>query len=298
MMKETNFGSCNYNKLSESFENAKKDKAFKKLVEEIGLKDEELMKHTSKLEEAAEEKNNCQGCPGLMNCKNRVLGYRYTPKNNENRLTFSFDACKYELDRLEEEATLCNYYEMPDSLKLARMKDIMLDDANRVGVIKWLKNFYDNFDQNKKGKGLYLHGSFGSGKTYLICAMLNELAKKGVSITIVYYPELLRSLKEAFSSDFSNRIDKLKKCDILFLDDVGAEAVTNWSRDEILGTILQYRMDSSLPTFFTSNLNIEELEGHLSDTKNGVDKVKARRIIERIKFLTEDMELVSKNRRN
>lgn len=70
-----------------------------------------------------------------------------------------------------------------------------------------------------------------------------------------------------------------------------------WSRDEILGTILQYRMDSKLPTFFTSNLNKEELESHLANTKNGVDIVKSKRIIERINQLTEDMELISENRR-
>ena len=56
-------------------------------------------------------------------------------------------------------------------------------------------------------------------------------------------------------------------------------------------------MDSSLPTFFTSNLTLDELETHLATTKNGVDVVKARRIIERIKQLTEELELISENRR-
>ena len=83
-----------------------------------------------------------------------------------------------------------------------------------------------------------------------------------------------------------------------FIDDIGAESVSTWSRDEILGTILQYRMENNLTTFFTSNLTIDELEANLSITKNNVDKVKARRIIERIKQLTVDIELVSKNRRN
>ena len=30
---------------------------------------------------------------------------------------------------------------------------------------------------------------------------------------------------------------------MLLLDDIGAETVTEWSRDEVLGTILQYRME-------------------------------------------------------
>ena len=56
-------------------------------------------------------------------------------------------------------------------------------------------------------------------------------------------------------------------------------------------------MEEGLPTFFTSNLTLEELEENLSLTTSGSDKVKARRIIERIKQLTKQMELVSKNRR-
>ncbi|MBR6072899.1 MAG: primosomal protein DnaI, partial [Bacilli bacterium] len=79
---------------------------------------------------------------------------------------------------------------------------------------------------------------------------------------------------------------------------IGAESVTAWSRDEVLQTILQYRMDEELPTFFTSNLTIDELERHLSETKDNIDKVKARRIIERIKQLTDDIEIISDNRRH
>lgn len=56
-------------------------------------------------------------------------------------------------------------------------------------------------------------------------------------------------------------------------------------------------MEEHLTTFFTSNLTLQELENHLSITSSGVEKVKARRIIERIKQLTIPLELVSKNRR-
>jgi primosomal protein DnaI len=145
---------------------------------------------------------------------------------------------------------------------------------------------------------LYLHGSFGCGKTYLLAALFNELSKDGYNTIICYYPEMLRGLRESFGSSFDRDMDELKTCDLLLFDDIGAESVTAWSRDEVLQTILQYRMDESLPTFFTSNLNIEELEQHLSETKDSIDKVKARRIIERIKLLTDDIEIISDNRRH
>ena len=109
----------------------------------------------------------------------------------------------------------------------------------------------------------------------------------------------MSKIKFAAISDLhGNLVSLTEPADILLIDDIGAENVTNWGRDEILGTILQYRMNSALPTFFTSNLTIEELEHHLSITKNDEDKVKARRIIERIKQLTSDLELISINRRN
>ena len=56
-------------------------------------------------------------------------------------------------------------------------------------------------------------------------------------------------------------------------------------------------MDSDLTTFFTSNFTINELETELSETNKGTDLIKARRIIERIKYLTVEDKLISKDKR-
>ena len=179
------------------------------------------------------------------------------------------------------------------------MKDIKTSDKNRFPVIKWLKTFITAYEKDKHLKGLYLNGNFGCGKTYLISAMFNELARKGTRVAIIYYPEFLRNLKESFndSEEYKSKFNYIKKVPLLLLDDIGAESVSEWSRDEVLGTILQYRMEESLPTFFTSNLTIAELEQHLAVTNREVDNVKARRIIERIKQLTEDITMISINLR-
>ena len=91
--------------------------------------------------------------------------------------------------------------------------------------------------------------------------------------------------------------EEIMTCDVLLIDDIGAENNSPWSRDEVLGTILQYRMDSDLTTFFTSNFTINELETELSETNKGTDLIKARRIIERIKYLTVEDKLISKDKR-
>ena len=176
------------------------------------------------------------------------------------------------------------------------MKNIYTDDTKRLDAIKWLTTFIKKYENNEKCKGLYLAGNFGCGKTYLVSAMFNELAKKDVKSVTVYYPEFLRELKGRFGDDYNEVFNKVRKAPLLLLDDIGAETVTNWNRDEILGSLLQYRMQEGLPTFFTSNNTIKELEEHLIGN-DSEGKVKSRRIIERIKYLTDEIIMVAENRR-
>ena len=259
------------------------------------------MKYTTKLETASCEYHNCSKCANIMECRNEVCGYRITPQANMDDLEFVYLPCKYkiELDKKNKYLDNIYYYDIPKEIKNANMREIDTKDKKRYPVIKWIKEFIENYNQSKTGKGLYLNGSFGCGKTYLLSAMLNELAKKGANVAILYYPEFLRDLKESFGDnyEYTRKFNYIKKVDLLLFDDIGADTVTEWSRDEVLGTILQYRMDEKLPTFFTSNLTLGELEEHLSVSNKDIDKVKARRIIERIKQLTDDITLISANLR-
>ena len=280
--------------LEKNLQESMNDKDFCTLVKRLKINKNLAKKNNSQLLDTCSELKNCSTCQGLFMCKNRVNGHVLYPNVDEDSIKFIYMPCKYQKnqDKAEREK-LDNLNE----LNHARMKDIDPTDKNRLDVIRWLKNYYDKYEKVNTLKGLYLHGSFGSGKTFLIAALLNELTiKKNAQIEIVYFPELLRNMKEDFSL-VEDKLRYLQNVDILLIDDIGAENVTLWGRDEILGTILQYRMNNKLTTFFTSNLNIEELEIHLSITKNSEDKVKARRIIERIKQLTDDLELISQNRR-
>jgi len=300
MKKIDDFYEVDNTKLQQSFITALNDKDFKAFINTLDIKDETLMKYTSNLEEASIEYHNCKNCKSLNACKNNMKGYKYTPIKEKEIITFSYEMCpkkEKEEDTLAYQKNL-ELFDMPKEIKEANFKDIYKDDKNRLPIIKYFKEFIDEYNKKDKPKGLYLNGSFGSGKTYLIAALFNEMAKKDIRSVLIYYPEFLRSLKSSFNSDYSEKFNYIKKVPLLLLDDIGAENTSAWSRDEVLGPILQYRMEEHLPTFFTSNLTLTELEKNLSITTSGVDKVKARRIIERIKQLTVNMELISKNRRN
>ena len=283
----------NLKSLKENYQEACKDTKFRRLVKTIKVTDEEAMKYTSSLQETVEELNHCAKCSGLMFCENRLEGHVFYPEKDTYQIKFSYAPCKYQKEMMEREN---NRITKEKELLSASFKNIDITDKKRVKVIKWLKNFYDTFDKNGEFKGLYLHGNFGCGKTYLISALFNELSKKRITTEIVYFPELLRDIKSDFDT-YADRIEYLEDVDLLLIDDIGAEKVTEWSRDEILGTILQKRMNNYKTTFFTSNLNMEELERHLRINNFSDDEIKARRIIERVKQLTEDMELISENKR-
>lgn len=262
------------------------------------------MKHTSLFEDSKEEYKNCKSCKNLAACKNKMTGFCFLPVLKEGKLNFSYVACKYKEKYLSD----CKYQknvtsmDVPREIREAKIKDIYTDDKQREKVIKWILNYIKEYKKGEFGKGLYLHGNFGCGKTYLLAAMFNELAKENVRSVITYWPEYLRSLKSSYSSsssyEFKDKYNEVKYAKLLLIDDLGAEGVTSWSRDEILGTILQYRMQEHLPTFITSNLNLKELEEHLSvSTTNKSERVKAVRIIERIKQLTIDAEMIGQNNR-
>ena len=292
----------NPKKLSDDYNEAiDNNKTLKKIVSKLKLPDDYLMKYTSKLEECAQEIDNCSKCKGLDYCKNSYQGYILSPDILNENLVFDEIPCKYYLKNEEQNKYKKNIYlfEVPKEIKEASMKNIHLDDSERYDIIKWLKNFIDTYTPKEGNKGLYLTGNFGCGKTYLISACLNELAKKDHKIAIIYYPEFLRSLKESFgdNDEYNEKFNFIKKTELLLIDDIGAETMTEWSRDEVLGTILQYRMQEGLTTFFTSNLTIKDLEEHFSISSKGVEKVKAKRIIERIKQLTTEKMMVSANKR-
>lgn len=273
------------------------DMTFRKIANELDLTPEVLMKYTSRLENASCEIKNCKKCKNIFECKNEISGYVYYPVRNDLDVEFCYIPCKYKkvLDQEREYQNNILYFDIPKNIKEASMKNIDISDKNRFHVIAWMKEYL----QGNIDKGLYLSGNFGCGKTFLLSAMLNELAKQGKKIAIVYYPEFLRALKETFGTDddFTSKFNYIRKVEYLLLDDIGAETLTEWSRDEVLGTILQYRMEEKLPTFFTSNLNVNELEIHLATSSKQIDKVKAKRIIERIKQLTEEMTMISENKR-
>lgn len=191
---------------------------------------------------------------------------------------------------------------LPKSMRQAQLVDYDRSEERDKALRAALQFTNDYAKEPKKfHKGLYLEGSFGVGKTYLLAAIANDLAKKGYKTTLVHFPSFVVDIKGSIGQNKTTEyLDRLKKAPILMLDDIGADSLSSWVRDDVLGVILQYRMQEELPTFFSSNLSFEQLENeYLAINNRGeAEPLKALRIMERIKFLADEYHIIGKNRRN
>lgn len=254
----------------------------------------------TKLHEFAGQSKNCNNCDGLSGCKNMIQGYEPELVIKGRYIDIIYDRCpkKIMYEEQQKYARLINSIYVPKEILKASFANIDVDQG-RYDAIENAKDFVRNYIPGKKQKGLFLHGPFGTGKSYLLGAIANQLAENQVSSLIVYVPEFFREMKNAIGDHSVNdKLESIKKADVLMLDDIGAETMSSWARDEILGTILQFRMLENLPTFFTSNFDLKGLEHHLTHSQRGEEEqLKAARIMERIKYLADPVKVEGKNRR-
>ena len=115
----------------------------------------------------------------------------------------------------------------------------------------------------------------------------------------MHYPTFTQEMKASIADgSVSEKLKVIKESQILMLDDIGAEVNSTWVRDEILGVILQHRMQEKLPTFFSSNFDFQQLEEHLRLGNRGENEpMKAKRLMERVKYLAKEVTLTGENRR-
>ena len=204
-------------------------------------------------------------------------------------------------ERERKRRRLIHSINMPKNIAEARFSETALT-KEREDVIRELLNFIEAYktDSTTYHKGLYLAGPFGVGKTYMMGALANELSENGIETTLVNVPTYSAEIKQAIATNtVEAKLVSIKNTPILVLDDIGAEMNSAWFRDEVLMVILQHRMLQELPTFFTSNFTIDQLEAHFAHSNKGDQELlKAKRLVERIRFLAKEYFVDGQNHRN
>lgn len=264
------------------------------------LTQKEIEKNIIKLYEYTTQSKQCADCQSLNGCKNILEGYSPILHMLNNEIHLAYEKC-HQLHAQEKQIEQRNLIEslyMPKEILEATIGHLY-NDSDRSEAMHELFHFLKQAESGIPSKGIYFHGSFGVGKTYMLGALANKLKEYGISSMLIYMPEFVREIRDSFKDDSVNeKVNYFKKADVLMLDDIGAETQSAWFRDEVLGSILQYRMMEKLPVFFTSNYNLKQLEQQLAvSTRGGIEKVKSGRIMERIKQVSNEVSMVGINRR-
>ena len=177
----------------------------------------------------------------------KVIDIRYVPTK-----------AKLAQDRKQAAERRLQLIDVPTRLHDVSLSEIDVND-DRKQVLTLIYDFLRKYKQNPHIQGLYLSGDFGVGKTYILAGLANYVVTNmNKNVVFLHVPTFIAGLASHFDDNsLQSEIRRLSECDLLILDDIGAESLSQWSRDDVLGVILQARMDNVLPTFFSSNLDME-----------------------------------------
>ena len=239
----------------------------------------------------------CQGCTGLKQCAQKTKGQVNT-LSYDGILRLEPKLCRYARKQKQEREHLKKYWisQLPEHLETVSLKQI---DQTKESP-EYLRALSETTMNLIHGEdGLFLYGAVGTGKTYLAACIANYYAKKGNSVVFVQTPGWISKMKGMLNDPdgFERELEMMKKANVAVFDDIGAESVTPWVRDELLFPILNERMENGRLTYFTSNEDMNSLHEHYAYTSMGEEKMKAVRMMERIKKLAKPLEIKGKNRR-
>lgn len=265
---------------------ALKDEDVSTFVKKNNLSEEEVKKSSLFLYRYVSAKRECEKCKGLDDCLLESDGLCPTLKMVNDAVTLGDRRCKFNGGDYTRLDTQFFPYDLPKG-------DLALDN-NRTGVYGFIREYLKD---PKHGKGIYIHGSFGTGKTFIMINLGKKLSNMGVNVMLIHYPDFSRYIKMNVGSvPIEEIINACKYTDVLMFDDIGSEGASSYVRDDVLEPILQARMYMNKPVFFTSNLSVSELENHLKEGKD-INPVAAARVCERIRAIANETELSGKSYR-
>lgn len=266
------------------------------LLQEQAIPAAELRQYPTQFDRWLLDQRRCEGCRGLGQCKQKQRGM-VPDLFYDGILQPVLHPCAYLTQQEQRTAHLAGYLVNDMDPRLATVSfdaiDVSHEDADYLQVLKAALNAV------QKEEGLYLYGNMGTGKTYLAVCASNYYAKSGRRTAFVHWPTAVRRMRDALEDgEYRTELNRLTYAPFLVIDDIGAESVTAWNRDDILLPLLNARMEAGRMTWFTSNEDFKTLENHFSVTSRGIEeRQKAMRILERIQKLAKPLEIIGSDRR-
>lgn len=146
-------------------------------------------------------------------------------------------------------------------------------DAHYSDVPENIRTLFEKMKETRRG--IYIHGSAGTGKTHLAYALhknftrtflIGDEKKTELNSEFVNASELFAEMKRDFDRKEKQypMTTLMESRKLLFVDDIGSEKLSEWVASEFY-LLINHRYNEMLPTIFTSNYSLAELAERLGD---------------------------------
>jgi DNA replication protein DnaC len=149
-------------------------------------------------------------------------------------------------------------FERPPVPEIARVAPDVVQEVRR-----YVREIDTNLDA---GRGLWLMGDVGTGKTTLAMIVSKAAIDAGRSVAIYSLPRLLNLIRAAIETEggMIGFLEQLAAVDLLHIDDLGAENTTEWVLEQLY-SIVNSRYEDERAMIVTTNLKPHELTEQLGE---------------------------------
>ncbi|HCT16435.1 MAG TPA: ATP-binding protein [Ruminococcaceae bacterium] len=130
-------------------------------------------------------------------------------------------------------------------------------------VLNYCKTYATDF--SRRSPSLLLYGKTGLGKTHLSLAVAGKAVESGYGVIYTSAQNLFNKLeKEKFGRSDGNTEETILDCDLLIIDDLGAEFTTQFTVSALYNIINSRELEGK-PTIISTNLTPEQLTSAYSE---------------------------------
>ena len=158
----------------------------------------------------------------------------------------------------------------------------MARDMTTRHVVQAARGYVEDLDANlAAGRGLWLMGNTGTGKTTLGMLIASEALKAGKSVGVYFTPKLLTRIRQTYQeadneNAYAKFFERVTSVDLLYIDDLGSERHTDWVVEQLYAVINE-RYESRRPMLVTSNA-----EGDVDKGQRQLEDQIGRRTVSRL----------------
>ncbi len=178
------------------------------------------------------------------------------------------------------------------------VSDMERDMGEARLVVRAVRSFTEELETNLgAGRGMWLMGGTGTGKTTLGMLVAKTALAAGRSVAVYFTPKLLTQIRQTYQATDSEDayeafFRRLTSVDLLYIDDLGSERHTDWVVEQLYALVNE-RYENQRSMLVTSNA-----EGGVDEGQRQLeDQIGSRTVSRLIEICGDPLPLFGPDRR-